>query len=72
MQSISPSEHISFSPLKEDLKGYSLNKFYRDVGASITVALMTIPQSMAYSVLAGLPFTCGLFPLSLQDFLLRY
>ncbi len=52
---------FSFSPLKEDLKGYSLNKFYRDVGANITVALMTIPQSMAYSVLAGLPFTCGLF-----------
>lgn len=61
MQSISPSEHISLAPLKEDLKGYSLRKLYLDLVASITVALMTIPQSMAYAVLAGLPLTCGLF-----------
>lgn len=61
MQSISPSEHISLAPLKEDLKGYSLRKLYLDLVAGITVALMTIPQSMAYAVLAGLPLTCGLF-----------
>ncbi len=61
MQSISPSEHISFAPLKEDLKGYSFKKLYLDLVAGLTVALMTIPQAMAYSVLAGLPLTCGLF-----------
>ena len=61
MQSVSQSEHISFSPLKEDLKGYSFSKLYLDLIAGITVAFMTIPQAMAYAVLAGLPLTCGLF-----------
>ncbi len=61
MQSVSPSEHISLSPLKEDLKSYSFRKLHLDVVAGLTVALMTIPQAMAYAVLAGLPLSCGLF-----------
>ncbi len=52
---------ISFAPFWEDLKNYKFSFLRDDVMAAIAVALMTIPQSIAYSLLAGLPPTAGLF-----------
>jgi SulP family sulfate permease len=52
---------ISFAPFTAELRGYSLPSFRQDVLAALAVALLTIPQSIAYSLLAGLPPTAGLF-----------
>lgn len=52
---------VSFVPFKEELQGYSFRFFRDDSLAALAVALMTIPQSIAYSLLAGLPPTAGLF-----------
>src|SRR5210317_1960357 len=42
-------------------KGYDLGKFKIDFIAGLTVALVLIPQSMAYAQLAGLPAYYGLY-----------
>ncbi len=42
-------------------KGYKLDEFKLDLMAGITVALVLIPQSMAYAQLAGLPAYYGLY-----------
>jgi sulfate permease, SulP family len=44
-----------------DLKRYNKQIFYKDLIASITVAVVLIPQSMAYALLAGLPPAYGLY-----------
>lgn len=52
---------ISFTLFWQDLKGYTNSFFQSDLLAALAVALMTIPQSIAYSLLAGFPPTAGLF-----------
>ncbi len=52
---------ISFTPFAAELQGYGLLGLRSDLWAALAVALMTIPQSIAYSLLAGLPPTAGLF-----------
>ena len=42
-------------------KGYNLGEFKLDLVAGITVAMVLIPQSMAYAQLAGLPAYYGLY-----------
>jgi len=42
-------------------KGYNIGEFKLDLVAGITVALVLIPQSMAYAQLAGLPAYYGLY-----------
>ncbi len=48
-------------PFMEWFKGYSASLFRADLIAGITVALVLIPQSMAYAQLAGLPAYYGLY-----------
>jgi sulfate permease, SulP family len=48
-------------PFLEWFKDYSIGKFRIDLLAGITVALVLIPQSMAYAQLAGLPAYYGLY-----------
>jgi anti-anti-sigma factor len=48
-------------PFLESLKGYNAAKFRADAIAGLTVALVLIPQSMAYAQLAGLPAYYGLY-----------
>lgn len=48
-------------PFLEWFKGYSLSDLRTDVLAGVTVALVLIPQSMAYAQLAGLPAYYGLY-----------
>ncbi len=47
--------------LISDLQTYSWAKFRADLMAGLTVAIMLIPQGIAYSVLAGLPAIYGLY-----------
>lgn len=42
-------------------KGYKIGEFRLDLVAGVTVALVLIPQSMAYAQLAGLPAYYGLY-----------
>lgn len=48
-------------PFLELLKNYNLVKLRADAIAGLTVALVLIPQSMAYAQLAGLPSYYGLY-----------
>ncbi len=52
---------ISFAPFLEECREYCFEYFKGDLWAALAVALMTIPQSIAYSLLAGLPPTAGIF-----------
>ena len=55
------SDEISFFPFKKDLKGYTKATLKADAYAAITVAMLTLPQAMAYALLAGLPISAGIF-----------
>ncbi len=48
-------------PFLEWFSSYDLGKLRVDVVAGLTVALVLIPQSMAYAQLAGLPAYYGLY-----------
>src|SRR4030066_2351216 len=48
-------------PFLESLKSYNAAKFRADAISGLTVALVLIPQSMAYAQLAGLPAYYGLY-----------
>ncbi|MEW6079223.1 MAG: SulP family inorganic anion transporter [Thermodesulfobacteriota bacterium] len=48
-------------PFMAWLRGYNLDKFKADGIAGLTVALVLIPQSMAYAQLAGMPSYYGLY-----------
>ena len=50
---------ISFTPFQDEWKDYSFFFLKNDCLAALAVALMTIPQSIAYSLLAGLPPTAA-------------
>ena len=50
-----------FLPFLQWFKDYSTAKFKIDFLAGLTVALVLIPQSMAYAQLAGLPAYYGLY-----------
>lgn len=55
------SDDISLFSFKRELEGYSWETFRQDATAALSVALLTVPQAMAYALLAGLPLTTGLF-----------
>ncbi len=55
------SSSISFIPFWLEVKQYRFSFLRDDLLSALAVALMTIPQSIAYSLLAGLPPTAGLF-----------
>lgn len=52
---------ISFTPFLDECREYNRDCLKGDLWAALAVALMTIPQSIAYSLLAGLPPTAGIF-----------
>ncbi|HSX38067.1 MAG TPA: SulP family inorganic anion transporter [Chlamydiales bacterium] len=52
---------ISFAPFLDEIRTYTFPALKNDLLAAIAVALMTIPQSIAYAILADLPPTAGLF-----------
>ncbi len=54
-------EEISFACLKKDVVGYSWQKLRGDLSAGLSVAMITIPQAMAFALMAGLPLSCGIF-----------
>jgi SulP family sulfate permease len=51
----------NFMPSISWLRGYKLRFLRPDILAGLTVAVMTVPQSMAYALIAGLPVQYGLY-----------
>jgi SulP family sulfate permease len=58
---IQTQDDISLMPMQREVENYSWSTLQKDFLAGFAVALMTIPQAMAYSLIAGLPLQCGLF-----------
>jgi sulfate permease, SulP family len=50
-----------FTPSLDWLRGYKTRFLKPDLMAGLTVAVMTIPQAMAYALIAGLPVQYGLY-----------
>jgi SulP family sulfate permease len=55
------TDDISFAPFKKELYDYTLDDLRHDVYAAFSVALLTLPQAMAYALVAGIPLSCALF-----------
>lgn len=53
-------DDISLLNFKKDLQGYRWNTAKQDLLAGFNVALMTVPQAIAYAILAGIPLVCSL------------
>jgi len=54
------SEDLTLGHLKKDAATYSWGFFRKDLWAGLAVALLSIPQALAYSVVVGLPPSCAL------------
>ncbi len=59
---------VNFFPFLSDFKSCSLKTFKDDILAAFAVALLTIPQSIAYAMLAGLPPIAGLLSAIIGSF----
>ncbi len=51
----------TFLPFLKWLKTYDRDKLFKDFVAGLTVAIVLVPQAMAYATLAGLPPVHGLY-----------
>lgn len=56
-------------PFMDWLKGYRTSYLRNDATAGLTVAVVLIPQSMAYAMLAGLPPVYGLYAAAVTPFI---
>lgn len=54
-------EKISFLPIIGRLKRYHLSYLKKDLLSGLNVALLALPQSLAYAFMANLPLSCGVF-----------
>ncbi|MFA5250342.1 MAG: SulP family inorganic anion transporter [Parachlamydiales bacterium] len=52
---------VRLFPFLEELRRYNLKSLKEDLIAAFSVALLAIPQSIAYALLAGLPPSAGFF-----------
>lgn len=50
-------------------RGYNFSKFRQDFVAGLTVAVVAVPQSMAYAMIAGVPPVYGLYTAIVQGLL---
>lgn len=63
------ADDLKLFPFKKEFREYSWRYAYRDLMAALSVALLTVPQSMAYALLAGLPLSTGLFAAIYSSFI---
>jgi len=55
------SQGFEWLPIRKWLTGYSLSTLWTDARAGVNVALLDIPQAMAYASMAGLPPQVGIY-----------
>lgn len=61
MSSMQYSDDISLRGFTRDLRKSTWESLRADMFAGLTVAMLAVPQAMAYALVAGLPMSCGLF-----------
>jgi Sulfate permease and related transporters (MFS superfamily) len=61
MKGISVSARIDGIPLVQTIRSYSAASAKRDLVSALTVAVVAIPQSMAYAIIAGVDPAYGLY-----------
>ncbi len=61
MGKIITSKLFKYIPIIETIKTYKKNTFKRDLTSALTVAVVAIPQSMAYAIIAGVNPVYGLY-----------
>lgn len=54
-------DEISLTYFKKDFERYSWGFLRSDMVAGLAVAMLTLPQSLAYALVAGLPISTGLY-----------
>lgn len=54
-------DEISLKHYKKEFERYSWESLRQDALAGLSVAMLTVPQAMAYALVAGLPISTGLF-----------
>jgi sulfate permease, SulP family len=54
-------DEVSLTYFKKDFERYSWGAFRVDLFAGLAVAMLTLPQSLAYALVAGLPVSSGLY-----------
>ena len=47
-------------PIRRELRGYTREKFTADLRASLSLAMITLPMSMAIALMLGLPVSAGI------------
>jgi SulP family sulfate permease len=61
MAHLHQADDITLIPFKKDFEKYSWNSLSQDMMAGLSVAMLSLPQAMAYALVAGLPISCGLW-----------
>ena len=62
---------LNFKPkLPEALQGYDRGRFFKDLGAGLTVAVVALPLSMAFAIASGLKPEAGLITAIVGGFLI--
>jgi sulfate permease, SulP family len=54
-------DDISLTCFRKDFDRYSWQAFRSDILAGLAVAMLTVPQAMAYALVAGLPVSTGIY-----------
>lgn len=60
-QASSLSDEVSLTYFKKDFNKYSWGGFKGDMFAGLSVAMLSVPQALAYALVAGLPISTGIF-----------
>lgn len=53
-------DEVSLTAFKKDFEKYSWSAFRLDLLSGLSVSMLTVPQVMAYALVAGLPVSCGI------------
>ena len=65
-----PPRLATFRPyLLDSLRGYSMARWFKDLGAGVTVAVVALPLAMAFAMASGLKPETGLFTSILAGFI---
>ena len=63
------NDRLSFEPMARDVERYSFAKLKSDLSSAVSVALLSLPQALAYSVVAGVPPIAGVISVVLGTFI---
>ncbi len=54
-------DEVSLTNFTKEFERYSWRSLHADIIAGLSVAMLTVPQAMAYALVAGLPISAGLY-----------